>query len=58
MGHAAVRAQSSSPELEEIRSQDRASSPKRQADPEAGRKQQAASFKPQAPQYDHIYIGE
>jgi hypothetical protein len=55
MVHAPVRAQPGSPELEEIRSQDRAASTKRRADPGPWPKQQAPSSKPQArPQLDHI----
>ena len=56
MVHAAVRAPWRSPELEEIRSQDRAPSYKRQADPGPGHKQQAPSSKPQASQYGQIHM--
>ena len=54
MVHAAVRAQPGLKKLEKIRSQNRAPSSKRQADPGPGDQQQAPSSKPQASQYDHV----
>ena len=57
MVHVTVRAQPDGNELEEIRSQDRASSSKRQADPERrDHEPQAPSFKPPASQYGQIHI--
>ena len=56
MVHAPVRAQPDGNELEEIRTRDRAASSKRQADPGPWPKQQATSFKPQAPQYGQIHM--
>ena len=56
MVHAPVRAQPDSPELETIRTRDRAASSKRQADPGPWPKQQAPSSKPQASQYGQIHM--
>ena len=57
MVHAAVRAQPDEQVLVQIRSQDRAPSFKRQADPERrDHEPQAPSSKPQAPQYGQIYM--
>jgi len=56
MVHAAVRAQHRRKKLGEIRPRDRAPSAKHQADPGPWQKQQAASSKPQAPQYGPIHM--
>jgi hypothetical protein len=56
MVHAAVRAQPDSPELETIRTTDRASSSKHRPDPGPWPKQQASSSKPQASQYGQIHM--
>jgi len=56
MVHAAVRAQPDEQGLGQIRTTDRAPSPKRQADPGPWHKQQAPSSKPQASQYGQIHM--